>query len=471
MLMFEETPEVAEADFRTVSTVRRFGMSVFGIGILFLIAIIALQAYSAGKIVKGVSVSHMDLSNLTLTQARQRLNQAEANQNLSFVVAGKRYEPSLELLGVHYDTEAVLERAYRIGRNGFAPHPHNINLSLAPEVDSQKFASYLAPIAKMGTQAVDARLEIQKGTILVIPDTAGWTVDKAFLEKTIIQNIGNFGAVEPVVTPQTQVAKIRATDLAAARSQAQALISTPISLIEGANVYAVTPADISEFIVFTSDPLTTQITARIAPEKVTAYIAALARRIDHPATTKKILVADGVTTIENEGKDGDAIDRDKLIEALSSLSAGTPIVFSITRHSLPFQTVTTNIVGIGSGHYIEINLNKQHLWVWDNHAVIYESALTSGAVGAGLGTVTGTFHIYYKATNTHLVGRDYDVPVKFWMPFYLGYGLHDAVWRNGNFGGQDYIYGGSHGCVNLPDATAAWLYNWADVGTPVYVHY
>ncbi len=56
------------------------------------------------------------------------------------------------------------------------------------------------------------------------------------------------------------------------------------------------------------------------------------------------------------------------------------------------------------------------------------------------------------------------------MPFYGNYGLHDASWRNGVFGGQDYLYNGSHGCVNLPEATAAFIYNWADVGTPVWIH-
>jgi lipoprotein-anchoring transpeptidase ErfK/SrfK len=60
------------------------------------------------------------------------------------------------------------------------------------------------------------------------------------------------------------------------------------------------------------------------------------------------------------------------------------------------------------------------------------------------------------------------------MPFYQGYGLHDASWRNGNFGETSgplgYYYDGSHGCVNLPDATAAFVYNWSVVGTPVWVH-
>ena len=39
--------------------------------------------------------------------------------------------------------------------------------------------------------------------------------------------------------------------------------------------------------------------------------------------------------------------------------------------------------------------------------------------------------------------------VTYWMPFNGGIGFHDATWR-GCFGGQIYIWSGSHGCVNMP---------------------
>ena len=55
------------------------------------------------------------------------------------------------------------------------------------------------------------------------------------------------------------------------------------------------------------------------------------------------------------------------------------------------------------------------------------------------------------------------------MPFYGGYGLHDATWR-GAFGGSIYLYGGSHGCVNLPPKAAATLYNNVTVGTKVILY-
>ena len=65
-------------------------------------------------------------------------------------------------------------------------------------------------------------------------------------------------------------------------------------------------------------------------------------------------------------------------------------------------------------------------------------------------------------------GIYYDDVVNYWMPFYLGYGLHDAPWRS-VYGTQDYVGVGSHGCVNMPLYETSILYNWAEVGTKVVV--
>lgn len=58
-----------------------------------------------------------------------------------------------------------------------------------------------------------------------------------------------------------------------------------------------------------------------------------------------------------------------------------------------------------------------------------------------------------------------------------GYIVHDAWWRSwfgkySNLPHYDPISfnNGSHGCVNLPLGDMAWLYNWADIGTPVLVY-
>jgi lipoprotein-anchoring transpeptidase ErfK/SrfK len=363
-----------------------------------------------------------------------------------------------------------LRRAYAVGRDGLAVHPQKIDLALAPTVDETRLGSYLAPIIKMGTAAVDARLEVRKGIVAVVPESAGFSIDRIALEKVLRDNLTTFSASEPVLEPHVLAASIKTSDLAGAQAQAAALMATPITLTDGTKTITPSAQDIAEWLRFVSNATSGKVEAHIDEVKVSAYVSGLAKRLDRPATPKKINNINGTIQVVNEGQDGDAIEREPLIQALSKLTAGTPIIFGITRTTVPFKTTTTYLADISAGKYIEINLSQQHLWVWDNHQVIYDSPVTTGAVGVGLGTVVGTFQIYSKETNRYLTGQGYRVPVKYWMPFYRDYGLHDAVWRYGKFGGQDYIYGGSHGCVNLPDATAAWLYNWSNIGTPVYVH-
>ena len=134
--------------------------------------------------------------------------------------------------------------------------------------------------------------------------------------------------------------------------------------------------------------------------------------------------------------------------------------------------VTDQGAASAGGSHIEINLSGQSVRYVKNGNVVFTSSMVSG--GPGHRTRTGIFKINAKQRNATLKGRnddgtDYESPVSYWMPFDGGNGLHDAPWR-GAFGGGIYLSGGSHGCVNMPPAMAAQLYNMIPVGTIVYVY-
>ncbi|MFW5703732.1 MAG: L,D-transpeptidase [Patescibacteria group bacterium] len=121
---------------------------------------------------------------------------------------------------------------------------------------------------------------------------------------------------------------------------------------------------------------------------------------------------------------------------------------------------------------IVINVSAQRLYAYENGISIFDRPVPVTTGKAGYDTVRGQFSIYLKTTNFRMRSPFpdvwYDNHVDYWMPFYQGYGLHDASWRS-VYGTMDYPSVGSHGCVNVPHLYISQLYNWAELGTPVVV--
>lgn len=127
-----------------------------------------------------------------------------------------------------------------------------------------------------------------------------------------------------------------------------------------------------------------------------------------------------------------------------------------------------------------VSISQRHMWACDYTTVEYDSPVVTGMenLAADL-TPVGTYHIYAKETNLYLKGCDstgcWNDYVNYWMPWldnqYGAYGFHDATWRPANAFGNisPDSSDASHGCVELPLATAKWLYGWAQVGTTVTI--
>ncbi|MDZ7961310.1 MAG: L,D-transpeptidase [Aulosira sp. DedQUE10] len=113
--------------------------------------------------------------------------------------------------------------------------------------------------------------------------------------------------------------------------------------------------------------------------------------------------------------------------------------------------------------WIQINLSKQRLIAWEGKTPVYATMISTGKKSTP--TRIGTFKIQSKHKSTRMRGRDYDVPdVPYTMYYQGGYGIHGAYWHK-KFGTPV-----SHGCINVAPNHAKWLFNWASVGTSVFIH-
>lgn len=119
--------------------------------------------------------------------------------------------------------------------------------------------------------------------------------------------------------------------------------------------------------------------------------------------------------------------------------------------------------------YIEVRLDEQRLYAYEN-GIIKKTFLVSTGIKK-YPTPPGEYWVQAKILRKDYewsYGPDhpdnYDIKdVDFNLRFYQGYYLHYAYWHN-NFGHRM-----SHGCVNINRENSEWLYNWAEVGTPVII--
>ena len=144
----------------------------------------------------------------------------------------------------------------------------------------------------------------------------------------------------------------------------------------------------------------------------------------------------------------------------------------------PVYSLERDADGTFGGTYVEVDIGSQHVWYYRDGDMWWESDCVSGKESdPDRRTPRGVYEIYTKERNRTLKGEinpatgkpSYESFVNFWMPFNEGIGLHDASWRS-SFGGNIYYDSGSHGCINLPYASAQSLYDILEVGTPVIVH-
>jgi hypothetical protein len=119
---------------------------------------------------------------------------------------------------------------------------------------------------------------------------------------------------------------------------------------------------------------------------------------------------------------------------------------------------------------IEINTGQKHELSYFLGGV----KLGSFPISAGLPR-TPTPKGHFKIENKALKAWS---PYGLWMPYWMAlvptgrFGIHELpVWPSGYREGEDHLgRPASHGCVRVGQGTAEFLYNWAEIGTPVFIY-
>ena len=454
------------------------------IGVLLgLLVIYSAIAFSyKNKFIKGTSINGMDVSGLTLDEVEEKIKTVVENYSITISFRDGASETiSGDQIGYQYaSTGAVQELLDK--QNTFAWIKYKFGKT--SEYDATTAATYDEELLRSTIEAFpefdpanvtppsDARCEWSDGSFQIIAEVEGNQID----EEKFISDIDNalrtgqttFDAesagdylAPSVRSDDEHLNEVAASGNAVCNFSVTYQVPAGEETISGATVKDWLSQDENGFYYIDDDTLMT---------KCSEYVANLASTYD---TTDTL-------TFHSTNWGDVSVDSCSFAWTIDQTTEAQNLYNDIKNHTVETREPAWSQEGstLSNGGYgttyIEVDITNQHVYCYVDGELFYDTDCVTGLNNESRRTVTGAFYIYLKQTDRTLLGPQIDGEpsyashVNYWMPFYKGYGLHDASWRS-SFGGSIYKYSGSHGCVNLPYNAAKTIYNTYSVGTPVIV--
>ena len=321
----------------------------------------------------------------------------------------------------------------------------------------------------VNTPAENAFIAYNRETNLfeAFPGTDGSLIDMEAVTTQLdhaLQHLLQEVTVTAGTSPSTPQINLTDSRVNAAVLKANKYLSTEISYVfnteEELEDVTLTPERIASMVRFKYD-----LTPYIDPDALRAYVDELDTQYGMTPIEGNFITTTGTTTDLTVKYYAPYVDVEALYnELMENLEKGVsytrfaPQISDPVPQEMPFK-----------GSYIEVDLTNQKLYLYKDTQCIMETPIVTGCISRYMRTPTGVYSVLTRRMHVILKGEDYETYVKYWMQFKGGYGLHDAYWR-WQFGGNEYLYNGSHGCVNIPPDNAAFLFENIYVGYPVVLH-
>lgn len=170
-------------------------------------------------------------------------------------------------------------------------------------------------------------------------------------------------------------------------------------------------------------------------------------------------------------KSGPLLSQYKLVYIYATVTVGQWEWYLVGPGQWVNQRGVGRISPIGAQHggrWIGVDLYEQVLIAYEGGSPVFSTLVSSGL--PQWSTPEGSFAVWSKMKADPMSGSmgkpdQYSIA---WVPYVMYFNgsvaLHGTFWHN-SFG-----YRHSHGCVNLSVGDARWLFDWVEVGTPVYVY-
>ena len=444
-------------------------------GILYGTGVLAAPVFPIGTKVSGVSVSEQSAK-----EAGETLQQAAEDYKLTVRFAQNTRTFSAEELGLTVDEDALkrLVKVMQQGQNA-ASAAEDAQTVFTCETDLKEEMQDLPERTAHADKATqDAVLTYDKkaGKYVIQEEQVGGTIDTQALAEAVQTAAEQLQPELDVVGAGLYGGEtVRRSDdekLNQALEQANQMLKTDVTYtfeVERKNVYGeerLNKSAIQKWFTVSEDGKRVQIDE----DKVEDYVNEVARiySVKEPTTAQFVTASGDHVEVEapitDESVDTQALKKD-ILNAIQEGATG--------QRKAPYRQTRTGEQGTTDlgGTYVEVDLDKQHLYLYVNGKKKAEGDICSGSVADGCATPAGLYTIKTKDYDRYLVGEGYQDWVHYFMPFNGGIGLHDSTWREADeYGGNVYLESGSHGCINMPLELVKTVDEYIDVGDYVILY-
>jgi hypothetical protein len=397
-------------------------------------------------------------------------------QKVIIAFEDKRTETSYKDLGIEVDTEKTVDYILSFGKTKDLP-----NYSYFKEAMQNKMQ--ISPITKWNIDpkeklsqlfedknkdAKNANLAVSSNGIYIEPEEEGYGVDTTNLLEQVEGCFVKNCKQELVGQKATKKSNINASDLQTFVPAIEEIIFSNFYLSsDHRNIYP-KATDLIEFVDEERTVLSGQIT--FSDTAIDSYLEGITYWFDVKGKNKIISSVDGA--ILDEGREGIRLDitksRENIKSALEKRSSYATL--EVTTSPIEEEMYSPgNNPGKYPGRFIEINLSEQTLYRFEGTNLIGTHSVSTGKWS--MPTPVGEYSINNKDPRAY--SQDYDLYMPYWMAF-IGseYGIHELPeWADGTKEGESHLGTPvSHGCVRLGRGDAQAVYDWAEIGTPVFIH-
>ncbi len=345
-----------------------------------------------------------------------------------------------------------------------------IKLELVTKSDDPALYSFVTKeVTQVKVAPTDASLAISNGVAGITPEAEGSGSTVPNGKKEVVSYAAKLRSEPMVLKPMKLAPAITSKDLESGKTHADEILAKSVSFtIAGHNVVAA-PADIGGWLDVSPVPNAKTVDVTVNSGKVLQYIDKVARRYITPPHSRLVTTTDSGQLVLDYGSDGvDVVNKEQTASEVAKKIAKDPSVStSLAVKYTPAKTVETEAFD----KWFVADVTTKRMYAYEKTTLVRSFLISAGAPATP--TVLGTYKIYAKYGSQTMTGfnadgsryRQPDVPYVNY--FTGGYAIHGNYWRPASYFGN---INSSHGCIGINVEDAAWIYNWAPIGTTVVTH-